>query len=772
MNNSKPTLKILSFLALSLSQNFNIVAYEAQLHQKMTTEHVMKRSENKLNNVEWLGFNLNFKDQNALDDIRELVGQGAFKEDHPAEIKAMNHFFDPINGTALSNIPNNFTSPNWILNNHEDDLIFDGNGYDSRWPYDIYSYEVARNLYYEALVNQDIDKRLEQWNELFVNLGAVIHHIQDMAQPQHVRDDHHIHSGIPWIDIPLGIAGIHEPSIYEQATYEWSKVPDLNNPGMTLDILSYDGYSTPEVILFNNPEDYWKNENNFGLAQFTNSNFFSLDTIYSTHNIIPVKYPSPIIIGYPEQYKVKFDIAELCLSYVYACSDDTKLLSGYVQFIGTSFNDALTMQSGVNSMSASYSVFAEDLKWYAAAKTAKGESIYSLNKFNYLIAQSYLIPRAVAYSTSMINYFFRGEMEISLPEDGVFAVADHQHIFGLPGGDGFEKVKLKIKNTTPTGELMDVSGKLKAVVRFRRNSCYESDLSGELNDNDPQPSICVSNQTEYVSSLEESIPLLGINDSPQEVTFTFPFTSRIPFNATDVFLQVVYRGKLGEEDDAVVVATKDISEPTFIGFYNYKDQFVYKDNDGQFVDFKDSTSCSYYSDYDQCRMAHAKKRHIRFTDPGFVDDNDPFSNFGAVVEWNEIPVGSYSRVAILGDVDIDKEFDGDGFPSSFMNIYFVDDDPNLNSDPPYYDENVNPYRYQLTYQQYFDDYDNRLIVNYFEFRGIFLNGEDINLFNGGTEGYIPPDFDPLTPVPAIICFNDPQLCGASSPVVAASAASQ
>ena len=39
-------------------------------------------------------------------------------------------------------------------------------------------------------------------------------------------------------------------------------------------------------------------------------------------------------------------------------------------------------------------------------------------------------------------------------------------------------------------------------------------------------------------------------------------------------MQVLYRGKLGSEDDAVVVATKDVSEPTFATFANTTDYVV------------------------------------------------------------------------------------------------------------------------------------------------------------------------------------------------------
>jgi len=40
-----------------------------------------------------------------------------------------------------------------------------------------------------------------------------------------------------------------------------------------------------------------------------------------------------------------------------------------------------------------------------------------------------------------------------------------------------------------------------------------------------------------------------------------------------VDLQVVFRGKLGSENDAVVVTTKDISEPTYLAYRNTTDYF-------------------------------------------------------------------------------------------------------------------------------------------------------------------------------------------------------
>jgi hypothetical protein len=81
-------------------------------------------------------------------------------------------------------------------------------------------------------------------------------------------------------------------------------------------------------------------------------------------------------------------------------------------------------------------------------------------------------------------------------------------------------------------------------------------------------------------SVEEEIVVSDVNGSraiyngtdprsAQDLTFTFPV--QLPINAWDVVLQVVYRGLLGAEGDAVVVATKDISEPTFVAFFNATD---------------------------------------------------------------------------------------------------------------------------------------------------------------------------------------------------------
>jgi len=45
------------------------------------------------------------------------------------------------------------------------------------------------------------------------------------------------------------------------------------------------------------------------------------------------------------------------------------------------------------------------------------QRIFALNSFNFIAAHQFLIPRAVNYSAGMINYFFRGKIDLVEDDD-------------------------------------------------------------------------------------------------------------------------------------------------------------------------------------------------------------------------------------------------------------------------------------------------------------------------------------------------------------------
>jgi hypothetical protein len=209
---------------------------------------------------------------------------------------------------------------------------------------------------------------------------------------------------------------------------------------------------------------------------------------------------------------------------------------------------------------------------------------YSLNRLNYDAMADLLLPRAVAYSAGLINFFFRGRIDIALPDEGVFALADHA------SDQGFTVVRAKVKNVTPpfvdsqgTPQAQDMSGgQFFAVIRYHKDRKYVPGLDTIVGITPCDDAATIINTTRVDESttcrdaVEETVvsrPVYAVSlaaDEQKLVEFDFA-DSPIPFGITDVVLQVVYRGELGSESDAVAVGTMDFSEPTYFTYQNASD---------------------------------------------------------------------------------------------------------------------------------------------------------------------------------------------------------
>jgi len=80
------------------------------------------------------------------------------------------------------------------------------------------------------------------------------------------------------------------------------------------------------------------------------------------------------------------------------------------------------------------------------------------------------------------------------------------------------------------------------------------------------PSCALGNRTamqEILVSLPEAVSSASL-DVSTAVPVTFNFASNpIPINATDLIVQVVYRGPLGEEADGIAIGHYGVREPSF-----------------------------------------------------------------------------------------------------------------------------------------------------------------------------------------------------------------
>ncbi len=502
-------------------------------------------------------------DPKSLMRLRQLLVCGAMFEDIPG-VRSFNHFFDPISGDPLMvgnkppganlGVPN-MTSPDWSIQ--------DNNYIDAQQ----YSYRRAREHFLKALSTEGASSisngRNVHWAHTFQALGHVIHHVQDMAQPQHTRNDAHA----DWLTSLFGLWQFHQlrhPSRFEK----YSRSP----PG-SLKIDQAIANSFPPAYptysqYFKRPRDFWSG-NGHGLADYSNSNFVSQGTNFSASGQGALsansKYPSPVPSGFETvtlsnafgTEAIPQGIAKLC--------QDVGLEYCEMTFYSNAWKDPLTNTAVTNRRASTVSIFDEDLNGRPFTYSLDDMQVtttraYALNQLNFDAAYAFLVPRAVAYSAGLINYFFRGQMEITLPADGIYALVDH-HAQRCKDNCGFGKVKLKVKNIT-SGEGMS-AGNLRAVAKFHRNNCYRDDLSGDPGGPAFAGISCRSPEEEIVVSAPMALSVLEEQEE-REIAFTFPKV--IPINATDLYLQVVFQGKLGEEVDAVAVATKDISEANYFAF--------------------------------------------------------------------------------------------------------------------------------------------------------------------------------------------------------------
>jgi hypothetical protein len=334
------------------------------------------------------------------------------------------------------------------------------------------------------------------FSHAFKALGHAVHLVQDMAVPAHTRGD--LHADIFPASSIVGREHYEDYTkinVGKLLTYTsvpfsyWNLSISTLAPRQFWDLDTYTG-STPYISGY------------IGLAEFTNANFFSDDTIFK---------------NYPHPAKANTTAAQVEQYARDGHRDTVHYIQGYT-------SQRLAAYSYLN-------------KWLSPDQWE-----YNLDDFVYEDYASQLIPRAVGYSAGLLDYFFRGNIEITLPDKGVYSFSD-------ASGAGFTNITLQAKNITSNGDDMP-DGSIELVVKYRYSATddYSYKVFPEKNN-------------------IRSIP----RDNTVELTFDLS-QDPLPFTVMDISIQVVYRGRLGKEDGAVAVGFKDISEPTPIDIFNNMDK--------------------------------------------------------------------------------------------------------------------------------------------------------------------------------------------------------
>ncbi len=581
----------------------------------------------------------------------DLLACGAMFEDD--SLRSLNHFMDPqhlvggkprpLNSFAAT-ILGNWNSADWAL---ADDPVFP--------PPDTVqqnSYKDARRYFYDALTTSYSETdRKGQWGLMFQSLGQVIHHIQDMAQPQHTRNDSHL-------DVWSGkdVPPITNVSRLEKRALSRSVAERLQEYAAAATPV-YPTYATK----FSTPRSFWIN-GGAGMAEYSSLNFVSEGTNFRMQNNVAlanVDFPSPAPAGSQD-----FTIAQLANDPTFLpaansqfvaeqCGADLSLCK--IAMLKTVGQDPLTGATFSNDYASTFSVFDQDLAQYGATFTVvdpqTGQSTnsqrrFAINHYNIDAAYKFLIPKAVGYSAGLLNYFFRGQLSVQAPDAGVFAIVDHTPDDTTTSGCGtpcgFRTLKLKVKNTTSYDDMVagPEGATLVAVAKYHLNNCYQPDLSGEYGAPTFAGGNCRAAEESITVSNAVSVSSVGRTFPTQPTEFTFPPAKPIPINATDLQLQVVYKGKLGEESGAVAVSTVDVSEPTFLIFGNHNDYQATYNRDGSFALTTPAGAAGRYSLNLELRFNPTQQNAIASSqlDPGYyhrvaILTDQPILNYSLVEQY-------------------------------------------------------------------------------------------------------------------------------------------
>jgi WD40-like Beta Propeller Repeat len=321
-------------------------------------------------------YDLGLSGDEVLKAKRGII-QGSSFEDAPpiSELDAIryrNHFHNPLTNMGLTDGVDFFaiSARTWAVSSS-------GN----KW-----SWSEARNYFYDALSSLSREERDENFTKLFRSLGQVIHLIQDMAVPAHVRNDNH---GVTSI-----LSGLSSRFDFYESIVE-----------RTVDPLSFN--AVPFAFGTNFPlGDFWDTETYVdvptlqpsfvGLSEFTSYNFLSEDTIFTEDFAKTDKHYFPHPRKEFTDAVLKEELAE----------DGTTDQVYYVQGYGT-------------IRLAAYSYFHRPLADQGLLGYVRSGWDYDLDESVVRNNANILIPKAISYSAALLNYFFRGQLEVTLVPGGL-----------------------------------------------------------------------------------------------------------------------------------------------------------------------------------------------------------------------------------------------------------------------------------------------------------------------------------------------------------------
>jgi hypothetical protein len=316
---------------------------------------------------------------------RQLVGAGAADEDGPFPyLRVLKHFHNPFGGdwarAGLSFDPGGQSSILWQQNDNQDVAPQFG----GTW-----SWQRARREFLAALTRPlpdgDPDARTRHFSDTLVTLGHLTHVIQDATVPAHVRDDAHLSLDIG--PLKVGFGDGYESWVDRRV----ARIPELAAVPIKPQGLRFTATGRPEApvpvarlldtdALSSGAPLTLLAGTTIGVAEYSHGNFLSDDTIF-----LGSPLPAPESRG----------------------SEFTEVVAGETRryFPKVTHGQAIRHfhRAGVSTRPLTF-----------LGSTLTG---FVLDETVYADYAALLLPRAVGYSAALIDYFFRGRLDVGLADE-------------------------------------------------------------------------------------------------------------------------------------------------------------------------------------------------------------------------------------------------------------------------------------------------------------------------------------------------------------------
>jgi len=324
---------------------------------------------------EWLRVGSIIEDTEENPDPRRAIA--AWRPRH--------HFHDPIRNAGLDN---NTDHPDWEaplwsswlpLGQSAIDWAISGTAVQEPFTNNE-KWSAARTTFYDSLTNAAKSVREAQLAEAFLKLGCVLHMIEDMGVPAHTRNDFlfgHYRSVFDWGN-PL--EGWVEGQIEDNGGDSlWAGTAPVVFDTLAgyFDADIYAGGYLGDGIL--PPAEVW------GLSECTNYQFLSLSTVFGcSGSLYQFPHPAigkttPFLEPVPEGLKGYFDGSNYGVTHL-ARDSYTRYRGAYHLLFGPSLDSTTTT---------------DDIKVF--------EDYADIT-----------LPRTIDYAAGLINYFFRGRIDVAI----------------------------------------------------------------------------------------------------------------------------------------------------------------------------------------------------------------------------------------------------------------------------------------------------------------------------------------------------------------------